>query len=51
MTTFLTGLATLAGLLLPFAVLALVLGVPTWLMVRSQLRRRPPGRWTSDGAV
>ena len=28
MTTFLTGLATLVGLLLPFAVLALVLGIP-----------------------
>ncbi len=43
MTSFLTGLATLVGLLLPFAVLALVLGIPTWLLVRSQLRRRPPG--------
>jgi hypothetical protein len=43
MTSFLTGLATLIGLLLPFAVLALVLGIPTWLLVRNQLRRRPPG--------
>lgn len=44
MTTFLVGLATLIGLLLPFAVLVLVLGVPTWLLVRSLLRRRPsPG--------
>ena len=43
MTSFLTGLATLVGLLLPFAVLALVLGIPTWLLVRGQLRRRPPG--------
>jgi Domain of unknown function (DUF4349) len=43
MTSFLTGLATLVGLLLPFAVLVLVLGIPTWLLVRSQLRRRPPG--------
>jgi hypothetical protein len=40
MTTFLVGLATVTGLLLPFAVLLLVLGLPTWIVVRGQLRRR-----------
>ena len=42
MTTFLVGLATVTGTLLPFAILLLVLGVPTWLLVRSLGRRRPP---------
>lgn len=35
-----TTLATVAGALLPFAVLAAVLGVPTWLLLRPLLRRR-----------
>ncbi len=42
MKTFLVGLATVTGTLLPFAVLLLVLGVPTWLVVRNISRRRPP---------
>jgi hypothetical protein len=42
MTTFLTGLATVTGTLLPFAVLVLLVGVPVWLLVRSLGRRRPP---------
>jgi hypothetical protein len=41
--TFVTGLATVAGWLLPFsALLALVL-VPTWLLVRARRRRTSPG--------
>lgn len=35
-----TGAATLAGLVLPFALLLAVLGVPTWLAARAVLRRR-----------
>ena len=35
-----TVLATGLGAVLPFMVLLLLLGVPTWLLVRSQLRRR-----------
>jgi len=34
------GLATAAGALLPFSVVLLVLGPPTWLVVRGMLRRR-----------
>ena len=49
MTTFLVGLATVAGTLLPFAVLLLVLGVPAWLLVRSLARRRPPQRPQAAG--
>ena len=41
MTTFLVGLATVAGTLLPFAILLLIFGVPTWLLVRGLGRRRP----------
>ncbi|HCB07390.1 MAG TPA: DUF4349 domain-containing protein [Nocardioides bacterium] len=40
MQGFLVGLATVAGALLPWLVLALILGVPTWLALR-RLRRRP----------
>lgn len=35
-----TVLATALGAVLPFTVLLLLLGVPTWLLVRSQVRRR-----------
>lgn len=38
-----TGLATVSGALLPFAVVALVLGVPGWLLLRPVLRRRRVG--------
>ena len=37
-----TVLATGLGAVLPFMVLLLLLGVPTWLLVRSLLRRRQP---------
>jgi len=40
MKGFLVGLATVAGALLPWAVLALLLAVPGWPLVR-RLRRRP----------
>ena len=36
------GLATVAGALLPFAAVLLVLGVPAWLLVRRAARRRRP---------
>lgn len=39
--TFLTGTATVLGALLPFLVLALLLGVPLWLVVRRWTARRP----------
>jgi len=42
MKTFLVGLATVIGTLLPFAILLLIFGVPAWLLVRSLGRRRPP---------
>ncbi len=42
MKTFLVGLATVTGTLLPFTILLLVLGVPAWLLVRSLGQRRPP---------
>ena len=43
-------LATVAGALLPFAVVGLVLGVPTWLLVRRWLPERPFRRpATADG--
>ena len=35
-----TALATVVGALLPFAVLLVVLGIPTWLLLRPLLRRR-----------
>jgi Domain of unknown function (DUF4349) len=35
-----TVLATVLGALLPFAILLLLLGVPTWLLARSVVRRR-----------
>ena len=38
--TVAVGLATVAGAVLPFAVLALVLGLPGWLLVRRAVRRR-----------
>jgi hypothetical protein len=41
MTAFLTGLATVTGALLPFALLFALLGVPVWLLLRSLARRRP----------
>ena len=34
------GLATIAGALLPFAVVLLLLGLPAWLVVRRSVRRR-----------
>ena len=37
-----TALATVVGALLPFAVLLVVLGIPTWLLLRPLLRRRSP---------
>jgi hypothetical protein len=37
-----TTLATVVGALLPFAVLVLVLGLPSWLLLRPLLRRRAP---------
>jgi hypothetical protein len=35
-----TALATVVGALLPFAVVLVVLGIPTWLLLRPMLRRR-----------
>jgi hypothetical protein len=35
------GLVTLLGLLLPFALVIALLGVPLWLVLRTQRRRRP----------
>jgi hypothetical protein len=40
LVTFLVAAATVAGALLPWLVLALLLGVPTWTVLR-RLRRRP----------
>ena len=40
MKTFLVGLATLIGTLLPFTILLLLFGVPTWLLARTLARRR-----------
>lgn len=37
----LTGLATVLGAVLPFAVLLLLVGLPVWLLVRALFRRRP----------
>ena len=41
MKTFLVGLATVVGTLLPFTILLLLFGVPAWLLVRGLNRRRP----------
>ena len=38
--TVAVGLATIAGALLPFAAVLLLLGVPVWLLVRRAARRR-----------
>jgi Domain of unknown function (DUF4349) len=43
-TVFATGL----GAILPFTVLLLLLGVPTWLLVRSVVRRRQPEAVPAD---
>ncbi len=40
LTTVLVGLATVSGALVPFAALALLLGVPAWLLLRPVVRRR-----------
>ena len=42
MTTFLVGVATVAGALLPWVVLALVLAIPGWPLVRRLRRRAAP---------
>ena len=39
-----TALATVVGALLPFAVLLVVLGIPTWLLLRPLMRRRAPNQ-------
>jgi hypothetical protein len=41
MTTFLVGLATVVGAMLPFALALGLVGVPLWLLTRAILRRRP----------
>lgn len=41
LTSTLAALATIIGALLPFAVVALVLGVPAWLVVRRRRSARP----------
>jgi hypothetical protein len=41
LTKFGTGLATVAGALLPFAIVFGLLGVPAWIVVRRLARRRP----------
>ncbi len=40
LTTVLVGAATVAGAVLPFAVLLALLGVPAWLLLRASTRRR-----------
>ncbi len=42
LTSFGTGVATVAGALLPFAILCALLGVPAWVVSRRIVRRRPP---------
>lgn len=42
LTSFGTGVATVAGALLPFAILCVLLGVPAWVVSRRVARRRPP---------
>lgn len=44
LTSLAIGAATVAGVVLPFAVLFLVLGTPAWLLFRSLTRRRPAAR-------
>ncbi|MDQ4055415.1 MAG: DUF4349 domain-containing protein [Actinomycetota bacterium] len=41
LTTFGSGLATVVGAVLPFAIVLGLLGVPTWVLVRRFGRRRP----------
>ncbi len=41
MTSLAVGLATVVGALLPFALVAGVLGFPSWVLLRRRLRRRP----------
>ena len=43
LTSFGTGVATVAGALLPFAILFGLLGVPAWVVLRRVARRRTPG--------
>jgi hypothetical protein len=43
LTAFVTGTLTAVGLLLPFAVLFALLGIPAWLATRAVRRRRAPG--------
>jgi hypothetical protein len=38
--TFTSGLATIVGAALPFALVAAVLGIPLWLLVRRSMRTR-----------
>ena len=45
----LTGLATVLGAVLPFAVLLLLVGPPVWLLVRALIRRRPRPATTAAG--
>lgn len=50
--TVAVGLATVAGAVLPFAVLALVLGLPGWLLLRGAVRRRrTPGTVAAQPAA
>jgi hypothetical protein len=50
--TVAVGLATVAGAVLPFAVLALVLGLPGWLLLRGVVRRRrTPGTVAAQPAA
>ncbi|CAM3767046.1 DUF4349 domain-containing protein [Nocardioides marinus] len=50
--TVAVGLATVAGAVLPFAVLALVLGLPGWLLLRGAVRRRrTPGSVAAQPAA
>ncbi len=42
LTSFGTGVATVAGALLPFAILCALFGVPAWVISRRVARRRPP---------
>jgi len=50
--TVAVGLATVAGAVLPFAVLALVLGLPGWLLLRGAVRRRrTPGAVAAQPAA
>lgn len=48
LTSTFTALATVAGAVLPFAVVLLVLGVPVWLLVRRARRRSPAAASTVE---